>query len=91
MNTISSENTIENSDTKKNKSVITPQMKAVLDYLAEYNEISDSELQELLNIKKNRLLRDSYVNIMEKSKNSRQSNRDLQQLQFLFHRKTKLP
>ena len=48
-----------------------------------------SKNTKLLNIKKNRLLRDSYVNIMEKSKNSRQSDWDLQQLQFLFHRKTK--
>ena len=29
-------------------------MKTVLDYLAEYDEISDEELQELLNIKKTR-------------------------------------
>ena len=33
---------------------ITPQMKMVLDYLAEYGEMSDEELQELLNIKKTR-------------------------------------
>ncbi len=54
MNATSSENTMVTSDTKRNKPVITPQMKTVLDYLAEYNEISDSELQELLNIKKTR-------------------------------------
>ena len=29
-------------------------MKAVLDYLAEYGEMSDAELQELLNVKKTR-------------------------------------
>ena len=34
--------------------VVTPQMKRVLDYLEEYGEISDGELQELLNIKKTR-------------------------------------
>ncbi len=33
---------------------ITPQMKVVLDYLAEYGEMTDEELQELLNIKKTR-------------------------------------
>jgi ATP-dependent DNA helicase RecG len=33
---------------------ITPQMKTVLDYLAEYGEITDDDLQELLNIKKTR-------------------------------------
>ncbi|MFQ6817783.1 MAG: RNA-binding domain-containing protein [Blautia sp.] len=34
--------------------VITPQMKTVLDYLAEYGEMTDQDLQELLNIKKTR-------------------------------------
>lgn len=33
---------------------ITPQMKTVMDYLSEYGEIADEELQELLNIKKTR-------------------------------------
>ncbi|MDO4265566.1 MAG: hypothetical protein Q4C63_03770 [Eubacteriales bacterium] len=33
---------------------ITPQMKVVKDYLAEYGEMTDEELQELLNIKKTR-------------------------------------
>lgn len=33
---------------------ITPQMKTVLDYLAEYGEMSDEDLQELLNVKKTR-------------------------------------
>ena len=33
---------------------ITPQMKTVLDYLAEYGEMTEEELQELLNIKKTR-------------------------------------
>ena len=33
---------------------ITPQMKTVLDYLAEYGEMTDGDLQELLNIKKTR-------------------------------------
>ncbi len=34
--------------------VITPQMKTVMDYLAEYGEMADEDLQELLNIKKTR-------------------------------------
>lgn len=33
---------------------ITPQMKAVLEYLAEYKEMGDEELQELLNVKRTR-------------------------------------
>ena len=33
---------------------ITPQMKTVLDYLAEYGEMTDEDLQKLLNIKKTR-------------------------------------
>lgn len=33
---------------------ITPQMKMVMDYLAEYGEMTDEDLQELLNIKKTR-------------------------------------
>ena len=40
--------------TGKSSAVITPQMKAVMDYLAEYGEMSDEDLQELLNIKKTR-------------------------------------
>ena len=34
--------------------IITPQMKIVLDYLKEYGEMRDEELQELLHIKKTR-------------------------------------
>ncbi len=34
--------------------VITPQMKTVIDYLTEYGEMTDEDLQELLNIKKTR-------------------------------------
>lgn len=34
--------------------VVTPQMKTVMDYLAEYGEMTDGDLQELLNIKKTR-------------------------------------
>ena len=33
---------------------ITPQMKTILDYLYEYGEITDEEIQELLNIKRAR-------------------------------------
>lgn len=38
----------------KTNTVITPQMKMVLDYLKEYGEMTDEELQELLSIKKTR-------------------------------------
>ena len=34
--------------------VITPQMKTVMDYLAEYGEMTDEDMRELLNIKKTR-------------------------------------
>ena len=33
---------------------VTPQMKMVLDYLAEYGEMADEDLQELLNVKRTR-------------------------------------
>ena len=33
---------------------VTPQMKTVLDYLTEYGEMTDEDLQELLNVKKTR-------------------------------------
>lgn len=41
-------------ETEKTPVTITPQMKTVLDYLAEYGEMTDEDLQELLNIKKTR-------------------------------------
>ena len=45
------ENTAE---TKLTAPIITPQMKIVLDYLKEYGEMRDEDLQELLHIKKTR-------------------------------------
>ena len=36
------------------KGIVTPQMKIVLDYLKEYGEMNDEDLQELLNVKKTR-------------------------------------
>lgn len=42
------------SSAKAAPAVVTPQMKTMLDYLAEYKEMTDDELQELLNIKKTR-------------------------------------
>ncbi len=39
---------------EKTPVVVTPQMKTVMDYLAEYGEMTDEDLQELLNIKKTR-------------------------------------
>ena len=41
-------------DDKKAPVTVTPQMKTVLDYLAEYGEMTDEDLQELLNVKKTR-------------------------------------
>lgn len=40
--------------TEKRHVAMTPQMKMVVDYLSEYGEMSDEDLQELLNIKKTR-------------------------------------
>ena len=40
--------------TEKEPVAITPQMKTVMDYLAEYGEMTDEDLQELLNVKKTR-------------------------------------
>lgn len=51
--------------TQKAPAVITPQMKTVMEYLAEYKEMTDEDLQELLNIKKTRaylLARQMYEN-----------------------------
>ena len=41
-------------ETEKAPVLITPQMKNVMEYLAEYGEMTDEDLQELLNIKKTR-------------------------------------
>ena len=41
-------------DVKSTSPAVTPQMRSVLDYLREYGEICDEDLQELLNIKKTR-------------------------------------
>lgn len=40
--------------TPKAPVTVTPQMKVVLDYLAEYGEMTDEDLQELLNVRKTR-------------------------------------
>ncbi len=40
--------------TESSSMVVTPQMKTMMDYLAEYGEMTDEDLQELLNIKKTR-------------------------------------
>lgn len=40
--------------TESSSVVVTPQMKIVMDYLAEYGDMTDEDLQELLNIKKTR-------------------------------------
>ncbi len=41
-------------ETVPTSTTVTPQMKIVLDYLAEYGAMTDEELQELLNVKKTR-------------------------------------
>ena len=48
--------TIENAleETEKPTATITQQMKIVMDYLVEHGEMTDEDLQELLNIKKTR-------------------------------------
>ena len=48
--------TIENAleETEKPTATITQQMKTVMDYLVEHGEMTDEDLQELLNIKKTR-------------------------------------
>lgn len=51
-NVTATESTPETAE--KTPIVITPQMKTVIDYLAEYDEMTDEDLQELLNIKKTR-------------------------------------
>ena len=53
-------------ETSKHSPVeITPQMRTVLDYLAEYGEMGDEELQELLNVRKTR----SYLIARQMSEN----------------------
>lgn len=52
VDTLTEENVSETN--VKAPTAITPQMKVVIDYLAEYEEMSDEDLQELLNIKKTR-------------------------------------
>lgn len=42
------------SEPAKAPAVITPQMKTVMDYLEEYGEMTNEDLQELLNVKKTR-------------------------------------
>ena len=54
MNAASAASVSKTPEAKSSPSTITPQMKTVLDYLAEYGEMSDEDLQELLNIKKTR-------------------------------------
>lgn len=54
MNAVPVEATGQKLEIDSNVPTITPQMKTVLDYLAEYGEMSDEDLQELLNIKKTR-------------------------------------
>lgn len=54
MNAIGAITGSEPETTEKDFVVITPQMKTVIDYLAEYGEMTDEDLQGLLDIKKTR-------------------------------------
>ena len=54
MNAVSAPEAEAVTTVKSSSQQVTPQMKAVLDYLNEYGEISDEELQELLNVKRTR-------------------------------------
>ncbi len=55
MNTSTTKETSPSQIKKSSNTInITPQMKIVLDYLTEYEKITDEELQELLNIKRTR-------------------------------------
>ena len=50
---------------EKISAAVTPQMKTVMNYLAEYGEMTDEELQDLLNVKKTRsylIARQMYEN-----------------------------
>lgn len=47
-------NEIAELEVEKSSTKITPQMQMVIDYLRDYDEIADNDLQELLNIKKTR-------------------------------------
>lgn len=54
MNAMDIENEAAPMKTAKVPAAITPQMKIVMDYLEEYGEMTEEDLQELLNIKKTR-------------------------------------
>ena len=54
MNAAGNANEDATTKTEKAMAAITPQMKTVMDYLSEYGEMTDEDLQELLNIKKTR-------------------------------------
>ena len=54
MNAIDIANAVEPMETVKVTAAITPQMKIVMDYLEEYGEMTEEDLQELLNVKKTR-------------------------------------
>ena len=54
MNALAATEEQHKADVKSTSPAVTPQMRTVLDYLREYGEICDEDLQELLNIKKTR-------------------------------------
>lgn len=54
MNTCETSSAAASKADEKISASVTPQMKTVMDYLAEYGEMTDEELQDLLNVKKTR-------------------------------------
>lgn len=54
MNAAPAERQITPAQTASTAPILTPQMKTVLDYLEEYDEMSEEDLQELLNIRRTR-------------------------------------
>lgn len=54
MNAAEAASAVAEKSLERNAITVTPQMKAVLDYLAEYGEMTEDDLMELLNVKRTR-------------------------------------
>ena len=54
MNAAEADIAVAEKSLERNAIAVTPQMKAVLDYLAEYGEMTEDDLMELLNVKRTR-------------------------------------
>lgn len=55
MNAVQSISEVATVEQTNGKNILNPQMRAVLDYLTEYEDAGDEDLQELLNIKRTRI------------------------------------